>query len=271
MLPILTLKSTTFAVLILVCNLHSIDAATCRIPQPGRIPALGGTGGDVYSLLSAANEACTAACTTCGQTACTAVRAANALAGITLTNGGQTGTTGANGCPTMQQLGAEICPTISFAAPTTGGAAGESFFQSVTAMTFGPQATTGIDFAATYAAEIQGFSNVVNTPTVLGADQAGLLTAAAAGQLTVCPCQGPVTTTCPVCGCNDFGMPTSAPTAIPTTAPTAASSTTDLGSTFTSTSSDDSLSGGAIAGIVIGSVVGAALVIGAGVMIGSSK
>lgn len=258
-------KSTVFAVLILVCNLHSIDAATCRIPDPGRIPALGGTGGDVYSLLSAANQACTAACTTCGQTACTAARAANAVAGIISTTAGQ------NGCPTMRQLGFEICPTITFNTETDSPAAdGESFFQSVTAMTFATHPTTGINFAAAYQATPQ-FSNVANTPERLLVGQAGLLTYANAGSLTVCPCVGPVTTTCPICGCNDFGMPTSAPTGIPTMAPTAASSTTDLGETFSASRSDDSLSGGAIAGIVIGSVVGAALVIGAGVMIGSTK
>jgi len=258
-------KSTVFAVLILVCNLHSIDAATCRIPDPGRIPALGGTGGDVYSLLSAANQACTAACTTCGQAACTAARAANAVAGIIST------TAGVNGCPTMRQLGFEICPTITFNNDADSPAAdGESFFQSVTGMTFATHQTTGIDFAAAYQSTPQ-FSNVANTPERLLVGQAGLLTYANANSLTVCPCIGPVTTTCPICGCNDFGMPTSAPTGIPTMAPTAASSTTDLGQTFSASRSDDSLSGGAIAGIVIGSVVGAALVIGAGVMIGSTK
>merc|ERR1711937_1009349 len=56
----------------------------------------------------------------------------------------------------------------------------------------------------------------------------------------------------------------------PWTAPTAVtSSPVSDGSTWSMTSTDNDLSGGAIAGIVIGSIVGAALVIGAGVMIGS--
>merc|ERR1712139_157620 len=86
----------------------------------------------------------------------------------------------------------------------------------------------------------------------------------------ICNCLTANPNTCAYCGCNDLGVPTAAPTAIPTTAPTAAtSSPTDGGNSITGGNSDDSLSGGAIAGIVIGSIVGAALVIGAGVMIGS--
>jgi len=100
----------------------------------------------------------------------------------------------------------------------------------------------------------------------------GDLAAAEPNAALLCRCTTAATGTinrasCPYCGCNNFGVPTMAPTAIPTSAPTAAS-LAPVSSTITS-ASDDSLSGGAIAGIVIGSVVGAALVIGAGVMIGS--
>merc|ERR1712100_159046 len=253
----LTSKFTIFAVLILVCSLHSIDAANCRIPGPGRIPTVAGGGakGDIYSIMGQADQDCTAPCVACGQTGATTARADSDVAGIT---GGTGGSAGVNGCPTMPQLGAEICPTIQFTT-ADATAASESFFASVTGQALSAQSTEG-----------STTSSLINTGVTSVQTQAGLVDNNNAARLNLCPCQGSVTTTCPICGCADFGMPTSAPTAIPTTAPTAASSTTGVSEAINvSASGDDNLSGGAIAGIVIGSVVGAALVIGAGVMIGS--
>merc|ERR1712100_601904 len=193
------------------------------------------SGQTLYTHLSASNTNCATACTACssGTASTTATTAANSgidTAALMLAY--------ANGvCPHMVWL-----DTAGAVEPSLDGFTLSNQVNAVGATAF------GVGNAARQSANYAAGTAADNT-------------------LFLCPCPTASANTCPTCSCSDLGVPTSAPTAAPTTAPSAPPTSS---STITVTSSsDDSLSGGAIAGIVIGSIVGAALVIGAGVMIGS--
>lgn len=204
-----------------------------------------------YSCLSAASQACTAACIACGQTIGTDVPGAGVIAGPGL------GTAAA-----VQNIGTAICPSVTYTA-TEGGDATNSAFLGVPAHTADNIDTASPAFAMSGLGSASQFMRqTANDPW----DEI----AANAARYYICPCVITAARAGTNCGCAWMGVPTSAPTAIPTTAPTAStSSPTGSGGYSFSHATDNDLSGGAIAGIVIGSIVGAALIIGAGVMIGS--
>jgi len=243
-------KLTISAVLLLASSLHSADAAACQLRQIYGTTAVPltttpATMGE-YNTLGLPNTACAAACTACGGN----------------TVGAEDGAgTGANfPTETVQAIGSGICPTINFATTVAGATATSCPGLGINAVATAP----GLLFAAgvTGALTSSGIHCIAGDP--VGCNDV----VAVANVGHICNCLTANPNSCAYCGCNDLGVPTAAPTAIPTTAPTAATSSPTNGGAITA-SSDDSLSGGAIAGIVIGSVVGAALVIGAGVMIGS--
>jgi len=213
---------------------HSATAQDCRID-----------GGTQYTHLetTAATAGTDAGCTACGSgTVVTSITAAAS----TITTAAQ-----------MAALVNNICPTIVFRYPDAGVASPSISSAAATGYFVNGQNEAEGGYGGTAQAFFQAgdFANA----------------APAANTRALVPCSTPVTTTaCPLCGCNDLGIPTQAPTAA-TGAPTAAPTGVPTSDPFSITVSgnDNDLSGGAIAGIVIGSVVGAALVIGAGVMIGS--
>merc|ERR1711998_425117 len=248
----------------------SLDYANAACQLQSQDVAQGGlvlTDGQ-FTILSAGNVRCDEACVTCGQTVATT----NGAAG-----------TGPQDEATIQAIGTAVCPTMAYTAAVQAAGTNCPFLGVTTAITVAAGRDNRVTAAsrANVVADV-GTDVVTNGVSPLTSAGGFLLAgtetqcaglAAVATKAYICPCNGKIPETrpanCGICGCTDLGVPTNAPTAIPTTAPTAASNT----SPSVTSSSDDSLSGGAIAGIVIGivigSVVGAALVIGAGVMIGS--
>jgi hypothetical protein len=245
------LHKLTIAVVVLASSFHSADAncqlqkiyGTTVVPLTGTPLTMG-----AYNVLSDSGGICTAACSACGQSA----GISDSLLGDAIFP-----------AAIVEGIGAGICPTITF----TDTVALTVPADNCPGLGIGPVATavSGIRFNAGSTGGLisQGLSG----------DNAVVVCNSAATVANIakfCNCVTTNVNTCSFCGCADLGIPTSAPTGIPTTAPTAAtSSPTSGGNSITGGNSDDSLSGGAIAGIVIGSIVGAALVIGAGVMIGS--
>jgi len=103
--------------------------------------------------------------------------------------------------------------------------------------------------------------NTAATDTIVVTNAIG-----AATRLNFCPCLTALANNCPVCGCDDIGIPSAAPTSAPTTAPTVATNApTD---SWSIDLNDDSLSAGDIAGIVIGAVGGSFLFLLIGVLVG---
>merc|ERR1711935_1187482 len=247
----------------------SLDYANAACQLPGQDVVAGGllvTEGQ-FTILAAGGITCDAACVTCGQTVAT-------------TNGAVT--TGPQTLEAIQAIGTAVCPTMAYTASAQATPNNCPFLGVTTAITLAPlrenrfTAASGANVFADVGTDV--VQNGVSPLTSAG----GFLAAAVVTECTIvgdatkafiCPCTGKIPAArpanCGICGCTDLGVPTAAPTAIPSTAPSAAPTSATNSSPSVTSSSDDSLSGGAIAGIVIGSVVGAALVIGAGVMIGS--
>jgi len=259
-----------FCVALLVAvaiNLHSTDAA-CSLPVPTDTAAAAQT--SLFQVMTTeATETCAAACTACGMN----LGADAGIAGIAAAPSYNTQAL-------MNALGTSLCPNIAYNTAQTANAgddtacpAGNPRF-NVPAVTAQPAAyPTTVNIAGGMTATGQ------TSCTVFDGTSIEAWTAATAMFGAICACLVDATNTCArttspasggICGCTDFGVPTLAPTGIPTSAPTVVtSSPVSDGSTWSVTGTDNDLSGGAIAGIVIGSIVGAALVIGAGVMIGS--
>jgi len=284
--PVMKLAALSVA-LVVAINLHS-TSAVCRLATPRSAgPGNGAVAPAIFTALSDVNQACGAACTACGTTLPAAEMAAGAGA---CGADGNTMCTAAN----VNAVGNEVCPTITYNAIevqlAAGGAAnvpvgncpylGGGIAVDVGATSPGQGISVQPDTADSVPVALT--SLLLSTSGFMDFDAIGECgSTAGAGAAVgsaqkhfICPCQTASVeglTACPICGCSALGVPTNAPTALPTTAPTTAPSspTSTSASISGSSSSDDSLSGGAIAGIVIGSVVGAALVIGAGVMIGS--
>jgi len=244
------LQKLAISAVVLLAFSHHFTDATCQlaqsygataVPQSGNAETIG-----QYNTVGDAGATCTTACGACGQ----------AVGIVDSENGDIFPVT------VMTGIAQGICPTINygFTAAAT---------DAVNCPGFGAapvQTAPGVLYSS-------GVTGGLNSQGVFGKADGAVTcfnAAAVTGLAKICSCVTDNRNTCSFCGCADFGIPTAAPTAIPTTAPTAAtSSPTTGGNAITGGSSDDSLSGGAIAGIVIGSVVGAALIIGAGVMIGS--
>jgi len=237
--------------------------ADCRLPADVSVGgALVAAMGQYTVMSTAGTGTCAAACVACGQTNPTA----DGTAGFGPTTAAE-----------VTAIGTSICPTMAYTAVVMAAGTNCPFLGVGTAITV----ATGPTNRDTATGEV-GTDVVANGVSALTSAGGFLLDtavtecrslAAVATKAYICPCEGPVPqtapTACQTCGCTDLGVPTAAPTAIPSTAPTSVTGSPTASSPSVSSSSDDSLSGGAIAGIVIGSVVGAALVIGAGVMIGS--
>jgi len=274
------LISATLFVAIAI-SLHSTDAA-CHLPVPTHTAEAAET--SMFAVLSGTGtnvaQSCTAACNACGW--------GNV--------GADAGTVSLSAAPAydtaaeMLVLGNSICPTIEYDAVQTdpliaGGncGAGVPNFSAAAYVTI--LQNTDANAGADDPDEIGNNSGLSSTATSMcGTGTPGVTGVAAAtvqaawnppgadAYGTICPClvagATGTRTACTVCTCDFFGVPTAAPTATPTMAPTTLEPTSD-GSGISYTAGDNELSGGAIAGIVIGSIVGAALIIGAGVMIGS--
>jgi|ERR1711934_777371 len=225
----MSVMKTMMMAAVLLLAMHTANAVRCRVAN-----------GAVFTHLMAQNTVCDdAACTACGSG--TEVTSIEAAAG------------GINSATLMLAYVNNICPSMMW---RDDDGVSDPSINAVT-LTSQMAAQTG-----NHDGLALGVATANRQTAEYDQDQAAVV-----GTFAVCPCSTPSGNTCPTCGCADLGMPTSAPSAAPTTAPSA-TPTTDNGITITG-ASDDSLSGGAIAGIVIGSIVGAALVIGAGVMIGS--
>jgi len=252
-------------------NLHHADAA-CRFDVPTNTAQQ--TMGSMWSVMSgtitaagaATVETCTAACQACGAA----------------TVGTDTGANGMGPAPAydtiaeMTAFAQSVCPTITYTV-TQGVLAAAAC--PIGDPRLGAPASTLTQASAQEAGADGNSLQAINVAAIASCEGAALavtawadLAPAAAIFGQMCPCttttaMNAVSAACPVCGCAALGIPTAAPTAAPTLAPTSQSPTTTESWSYSST--DNELSGGAIAGIVIGSVVGAALIIGAGVMIGS--
>lgn len=271
-MAVIKLVSVTL-LLAIAFNLHHADAA-CRLAVPTNTAQV--SMADMWSVMSgtisaagaATVETCTAACTACG------------AAGI----GSDSGANGVGPAPAydtiaeMQAFAQTICPTITYTVTQSATDAANNVCTAGDPRIGAPTATLTQASAQEFGADGNNLQ-ALNSAAVSSCEgQAAAATAwadlAAAAAIfgQICPCDvgsamNAVSTACPVCGCAELGIPTAAPTVAPTLAPTSQSPTTTESWSYSST--DNELSGGAIAGIVIGSVVGAALIIGAGVMIGS--
>jgi len=223
----------------IVINLHSTDGLACQLPQTFTTGAAS-TATSQYSTMSALNQNCASACFACGQ-----VLGADTQP----TSGSLTGTV-------MQTtLGPAICPSLTYAAPaandgTTAGSITAAFLSSTYTLN---TANTAISIGSR---QQQVTTVTFVDPTVAQVD--------ATAALLICPCLYATANTCPICGCDDLGLPTAAPTNSPTTAPTFATDSP----TNSINISDDSLSSGDIAGIVIGAVAGSFLFLLIGVLVG---
>jgi len=244
-----TMKLACIA-LLLAINLHQTAAQNGCLMPPETITYQATLTDASYSCLSAASQACAAACVACGQTAGTDTAGAGVIAGPGL------GTAAA-----VQNIGAAICPTITYTA-TEGAADSNAAWLGVPA-----PVADNINLAPPVA-NTQGLGSASQHMRGTTAADAWDALGANAARHYICPCTITAARSGTACSCAFLGVPTSAPTAIPTTAPTASTSSPTNGGASYNTGDND-LSGGAIAGIVIGSIVGAALIIGAGVMIGS--
>jgi len=261
-----SMKVMVSVAILLAISLHTTDGQACQIPS--EVVITSSVVNTVYNVLGAANTNCGTACPACGQTVAAAVDTvqtnfatqaqvdlvANAIC-PTITYSNLVAVDGANN---LAGLGIGVPATVqTFTANGAAGGLGVAIATANTNLRTDREATLG--------------QLVSNGRRTTGAADIAVNPGASTGIGFICPCLMAAATvnTCAICGCNNLGVPSAAPTAIPTTAPTAATGAPTSGSNALFSSSDDSLSGGAIAGIVIGSVVGAALVIGAGVMIGS--
>lgn len=247
--------------LAVMISLHSANAV-CRLEtqygaQAMPVMSAPATMG-YFNTLGNAGQACSAACTAAGWPNVGAV-------GV-VANGDVNLFTAA----IVQNLQQGICPAIAANAGTIAGATADNCAGIGTGPGF--TGVNGLFHIANGGGTVYGGVESRGRFSIATVDPPICNTAGGVANLAqICNCvttAAPTVTTILDCGCADLGAPTSAPTSIPTTAPTAATSAPTNGS-GSITSSDDSLSGGAIAGIVIGSIVGAALIIGAGVMIGS--
>jgi len=251
------------SVAILAIHLQCVEAqgtVACRLPLTYNAQTTN-AGSNVYNTLGVAGATCDATCTQGGQ-ACAGDTNSDvqcAVAVDSLCSSLADGTTAsAEGQANLLALGNAICPTITTTTATA----------QVPAAANQPASFPNPAFLA-------GSNAGLNTAVVglQGADPWTCTVAPPAANSPICACRTNAVAqsdALALCTCAHFGVPTGAPTGIPTTAPTAVvtNAPTDS-SSWTVTSNDDSMSGGAIAGIVIGSIVGAALVIGAGVMIGT--
>merc|ERR1719198_2653042 len=231
-----SMKVMVSVAILLAISLHTTDGQACQIPSEVVISS--SVANTVYNVLGAAN-------TNCG-TQATVNTVANAICPtITYSN-----LVAADAANNLAGLGIGVPAAVqTFTANGAAGGLGIAILGANANLRTDREATVGM--------------LVSNGRRTTGAADIAVNPGASTGIGFICPCLMAAATvnTCAICGCNNLGVPSAAPTAA-TGAPTS-------GSSALFSSSDDSLSGGAIAGIVIGSIVGAALVIGAGVMIGS--
>merc|ERR1712086_338309 len=216
-------------------NLHSTDAEPCQLPYT-LATGTANTATSAYTTMSTVQQNCAAACFACGQAVgADAADTAGSLLGTA-----------------MSTLGTAICPSLTFAPPTADAGADPASFTGTTVILAGTTTATIASLVA--PAVTQAFVDVTS---------AG---AAASPVQLICPCLTASANTCAVCGCEDFGLPTTAPSMAPTSFPT--QHTDDSSTTGDINLSDDSLSSGAIAGIVIGAVGGSFLFLLIGVLVG---
>jgi len=262
-----SMKMTVLVAILLAISLRTTDGQACQIPSEVVISA--SIANTVYNTLGAAGSDCQTACQACGQT---------------VAGGVDSGQTNFATQAQVDVVANAICPAITYsnlvAVDAANNLAGLGIGVPATVQTFTANGVVGglgiatltttanfrTDREATVGQLVSNGRRSMGAGNDLAANPGG-----ATGIGYICPClmAAASVNSCAICGCVNIGVPTAAPTAIPTTVPTAATGAPTSGSNALFSSSDDSLSGGAIAGIVIGSIVGAALVIGAGVMIGS--